>query len=106
MNQVYDKLAAACRSLFDLVLSFLPLATPNRSYINTKVLELIDQRDIAARHNLQLAYNALEKDIRREVKHARNNFILEQIEMRTGKGVGFANHLYPNPFPFKIRRVN
>ena len=50
------------------------------------MLELIDQRDIAARHNLELAYNALEKDIRREVKHARNSYICENIENEKWKG--------------------
>ena len=101
MNQVYDKLAAACRSLFDLVLSFLPLATPNRSYINTKVLELIDQRDIAARHNLELAYNALEKDIRREVKHARNSYIREQIENEKWKRIKLCKPFVAKPISIK-----
>ena len=65
------------------------------------MLELIDQRDIAARHNLQLAYNALEKDIRREVKHARNSYIREQIENEKWKGIKLCKPFVAKPISIK-----
>ena len=65
------------------------------------MLELIDQRDIAARHSLQLAYNALEKDIRREVKHARNSYIREQIENEKWKGTKLCKPFVAKPISIK-----
>ena len=46
------------------------------------VLQLIDQRNSAAQHNLQYEYARLEKEVRKEANTARDSFVKDQVVLQ------------------------
>ncbi len=84
-------------SLLSIVQSFVPDAAPTRPYINTKCLQLIDQRTDAFNHNLQYEYTRLDREIGKVARQARRDFIRTQILEQDWVGVKLCRKFVAKP---------
>ena len=97
VSQFYQQLVTAGKSVLDVVQSFLPRTKPARQYINSRCLQLLDQRKSAFQLNLMYSYELLNKEIRREAKRAKNDFIRTEIEIRKWVGIKYCRAFVPKP---------
>ena len=97
VSQFYQQLVTAGKSVLEVVQSFLPRTKPARQYINSRCLQLLDQRKSAFQLNLMYSYELLNKEIRGEAKRAKNDFIRTEIEIRKWVGIKYCRAFVPKP---------
>ena len=84
--------------------SFLPRTKPARQYINSRCLQLLDQRKSAFQLNLMYSYELLNRETRKEAKRPKNDFIRIEIEIRKWVGIKYCRVFFLNLSKFRTKK--
>ena len=94
------------KKILEIVNAHLPKPPPNRPYISSVCLQLIEERNICWRNNFQQRYNELNKCIAKEAAKHREHFINDLIETTNLQGLNLRRPFVPKPVKIEDLDVN